>query len=145
MTVSLSFLVKLSSFTSSSEDMEYKYFILGGSGGSGHIRSTSFCGVPQPANKAMAEAATKIPPIPILFIRVVRIVTGCALYLISCKGLDPIGKRPSAILGWYGRLIKTRVYIVRGKAHGYRVIICQIRLQILQCCIMGPGKAAVCT
>src|SRR3972149_11325018 len=65
MTVSLSFLVKLSSFTSSSEDREYKYFILGGSGGSGHIRSTSFCGVAQPANKAMAEAATnKIPLIP---------------------------------------------------------------------------------
>src|SRR3990172_2054441 len=48
MIVSLSFLPNVSSLTSSDDETLYRYFILGGSGGSGHISSTSFCLDAQP-------------------------------------------------------------------------------------------------
>src|SRR3989304_10431331 len=58
MIISFNFLPNVFYLTSSVVEILYRYFILGGSGGSGHMRSASFLVDAQPVMNNMANATT---------------------------------------------------------------------------------------
>src|SRR6266478_1155080 len=72
-----------------------------------------------------------------------RIMTRGALHLVSCKGLNPIGKHSSPILFRNGGLIESRVKIKGWVGHGDGVVISQVLRQITDGGVMGSRQAPV--
>src|SRR4030067_1637584 len=71
------------------------------------------------------------------------IMARCTLNLVSGKCLNPVREFPPTIFGRNSGLIKPLVYSIGREADRNRVVICQVSLQVLQCCIVRTRHTAI--
>src|SRR5579863_6477469 len=84
-----------------------------------------------------------IPSLKIFFVRIMNIVAGRALDLISLKGLDPIGEHAAAVGLENGGLIEARIKVIGGEADGEGMVVPQILREVSDRGVVGPVESAI--